>query len=43
VSLFARHAAYFGELPLFLEYEVKKSTKNHTLSRINTGNAIVPS
>jgi site-specific DNA recombinase len=43
VSLFARHAAYVGELPLFPEYEAKKSAKNHTLNRINTGNAIVPS
>jgi site-specific DNA recombinase len=43
VSLFARHAAYVGELPLFPEYEAKKLARNHTLSRINTGNAIVPS
>jgi site-specific DNA recombinase len=43
VSLLARHAAYTGELPLFPEYEAKQSVTNHRLSRINTGNAIVPS
>jgi site-specific DNA recombinase len=43
VSLFARHAAYVGELPLFPEYEPKKSMENQSVRRINTGNAIVPS
>jgi site-specific DNA recombinase len=43
VSLFARHAAYVGELPLFPEYEAKNSAKNQRLARSNTGNAIVPS
>ena len=43
VSLFARHAAYVGELPLFPEYETKNSATNQRLARINIGNAIVPS
>jgi hypothetical protein len=43
VSLFARHAAYVGDLPLFPEYEVKKSAKHQRLGRINSDNAIVPS
>ena len=43
VSLFARHAAYVGELPLFPEYKAKNPAKYQGLGRINTGNAIVPS
>jgi hypothetical protein len=43
VSLFARHAAYVGELPLFPEHQTKKSAKNQGLTRIGKCNAIVPS
>jgi hypothetical protein len=43
VSLFARHAAYVGELPLFPAYKAKNMTTNQILRRINIGNAIVPS
>jgi site-specific DNA recombinase len=43
VSLFARHAAYVGELPLFPAYKAKNTAENQLLGRINTGNAIVPS
>jgi site-specific DNA recombinase len=43
VSLYARHAAYVGELPLFPEYEARKSAKHQTLARINSVNATVPS
>ena len=28
VSLFGRHAAYVGDLPLFLEYQAKNPTQN---------------
>lgn len=43
VSLFARHAAYVGELPLFPEYTAKNKAKHQGLARINNVNAIVPS
>jgi site-specific DNA recombinase len=43
VSLFARHAVYVGDLPLFPEYEARKSDKNQTLNRINSDNATVAS
>lgn len=43
VSLYARHAAYTGELPLFPEYRAKKSMENQSLGRINSVHAIVPS
>jgi site-specific DNA recombinase len=39
VSLYARHAAYVGEMPLFPE----KVSENQGFGRINTGNAVVPS
>lgn len=43
VSIYARHAAYVGDLPLFPEYVAKNSSQNQTLARINNVNAIVPS
>ena len=43
VSLFARHAAYVGELPLFPEYKARNSMENQSVARINTVKAIVPS
>ena len=43
VSLYARHAAYVGDLPLFPEYEAKKPVQNQAVTRINKVNAIVPS
>lgn len=42
VSLFARHAAYAGTLPLFPTFE-NKTAKNQPLIRTNIGNAMVPS
>jgi hypothetical protein len=36
VSLYARHAAYSGTLPLFPH-------ENHVINRPNRGNAVVPS
>src|SRR5262249_42037570 len=43
VSLFGRHAAYVGDLPLFLEYQAKNPTQNQAVARINRVNATVPS
>jgi hypothetical protein len=43
VSLYARHAAYIGELPMFPEFRSKKPLGNQPVMRINIGNAIVPS
>lgn len=43
VSLFARHAAYVGDLPLFPDYKANNSMKNQSLGRCDIGNAIVPS
>lgn len=42
VSLYARHAAYAGTMALFPTVE-NFSTRNQPLTRINSGNAIVPS
>lgn len=43
VSLYARHAAYVGDLPLFTEYEVKKANENQSVTCINSVNATVAS
>lgn len=43
VSLYARHAAYEGTLPLFPNVTENNSIRKQSLNRINIGNAIVPS
>lgn len=43
VSLYARHAAYSGALPLFPTVSDNNSMRNQALIRTNIGNAIVPS
>jgi hypothetical protein len=42
VSLYARHAAYAGTLPLFPTFQ-NNSMENQALTRINSVHAIVPS
>ena len=43
VSLYARHAAYSGTLPLFPHARDNNPVRKQSLARINIGNAIVPS